>query len=306
MRTEAFELSLDEARDYPQIWRLLLGCLLIIFIYLSGAAFLIGVTIGAAGAIDPAYTTNVTAALMRITSSAQGYGGIDTPLATLIVLGTFLGFFIGPLLAAAALHFRGPGSLFGEWEDWLEGFTTALVVLVPVYAVVVGLAFWLDPPNPGLPFNRWLLLLPLAVPLIFVQTAAEELVFRGYLQQQLAARFRARWIWMGLPALIFAALHWMPSAEANLPLVLLGALVFGLLAADLTAQTGNLGAAMGLHFGNNLVALLGVATADTITGLALFVTPTPVSETGVQSISILISVTLMVLVWWLVRRRLTR
>ncbi len=44
-----------------------------------------------------------------------------------------------------------------------------------------------------------------------IQTGAEELVFRGYLQQQLAARFASPLIWMVLPALIFGAVHYDPA-----------------------------------------------------------------------------------------------
>ncbi|SFD01942.1 CPBP family intramembrane glutamic endopeptidase [Tropicimonas isoalkanivorans] len=306
MRAPAFEASLEDARDYPQLWRLLLGLIFIFFMFLSMAAMLVGGAVAVAGMIDPTYTTHVVAALNRMRAAAQGFGGVDSPLAVLLLLTTFAGLFVGPMLAAAAFHFRGPGSLFGDAADWAEGFFTALAVLVPVYGVMIALGVWLETPTPNLPLDRWLMLLPLALPLIFVQIAAEELVFRGYLQQQLAARFNARWIWMGIPALIFASLHISPVAEANLIIVLISALIFGLLAADLTEQTGSLGAAMGLHFGNNLAGILGLATADTITGLALYVTPAPEGRAAAQGLSIGISVAVLVLVWWLTRRRLTR
>jgi len=148
------------------------------------------------------------------------------------------------------------------------------------------------------------LFLPLTVAFIFLQTGAEELFFRGYLQQQLAARFAARWIWMWIPSAVFALLHWSPDAGGNLPLVLMSALVFGLAAADLTERTGSLGAAMGLHLGNNFIAIAVVSLGDTISGLSLFINPGSLSDTGWQSVSIAGAILLLLVVWGITVRLL--
>lgn len=86
------------------------------------------------------------------------------------------------------------------------------------------------------------------------QTAAEEVYFRGWLQPALARR------WGETPgivaaALAFAALHIAGGARAPLSLVnlLLGGLVFGLLAA----RNGGLAAAIGVHWGWNAAEQLG-------------------------------------------------
>lgn len=306
MRTGQFEASLEEAKLYPQLWRLPLGLLLIGFMSLSGAAALVGGVVAALNLIDPANVVNTTSALVNLRAVAEGNGGIETPMAVILLLVAFIALFIGTLLAAAAFHFRGPGSLFGEPRDWANGFVTALAVLVPIYLILVGIGFLIDRPAANLTFARWLTFLPIALPLIFIQTASEELLFRGYLQQQLAARFAARWIWMGLPSLAFALLHYSPAAGPILPIVLASALLFGLIAADITEQTGNLGAAMGIHFGNNVFGILGVAMGDTITGLALFTSPPPEATTSPEMLGLLLSTAVLVLVWWLTRRLLTR
>ncbi|WP_163886806.1 CPBP family intramembrane glutamic endopeptidase [Aliiruegeria sabulilitoris] len=306
MRTGEFEASLEEARLYPQLWRLLLGLLLIGFIFATGAAMLMGAFVAVVNQIDSMNAVHTGAALNRLRAAAQGYGGIDTPLAVFLLLITFIALFIGPMLSAAAFHFRGPGSLFGPTADWFRGFGTALAVLVPIYLGLVWLSFLFESPQPNLPFARWLSYLPFAIPLIFIQTAAEELLFRGYLQQQLAARFAARWIWMGLPSLVFAGLHWSQASGDTLPFVLLSALIFGLIAADITEQTGNLGAAMGIHFGNNLFGMLGVALGESVSGLALFVSITPEGVSSSLIAGLLFSLAMLVLVWWITRRLLTR
>ena len=111
-----------------------------------------------------------------------------------------------------------------------------------------------------LPLAAWAAWLPLALPLLLVQTAAEELAFRGFLMQCLAARFARPLVWFLLPALLFGALHWNPAElGANASLVALSATVIGLVLADVTAKTGNLSAAIGLHFANNVTSLLVVS-----------------------------------------------
>ncbi|OWU69746.1 hypothetical protein ATO2_08215 [Roseovarius sp. 22II1-1F6A] len=293
MRAPEFEHALTEARAYPQLWRLLLGLGVIAFTYLAFLALLVG---GAFAVLGP----------LAAPGYLMGLAQAATPGQTLLVLATFVGMFVGPMLAAAALHFRDPASLFGPWRDWWRGFRVALAVLVPIYALLVAFGAWLEPPQPNLPLARWVMLLPLALPLVLLQTGAEELLFRGYLQQQLAARFRARAIWMGLPTVIFALLHWTPEAGANLPLILLSALVFGLVAADLSEQTGSLGAAMGLHLGNNVFGLLVVSMGDQLTGLALFTEPGGMDEVGLPTLGMIVSIAVMALVWIITRRILTR
>lgn len=306
MRTGQYEASLQDARQYPQIWRLLLGLLLVAFVFVSAAAMSVGAVVAVANQIDPMFAVHTGAALARLQAVAQGYGGIDTPWAVFLLLVTFVGLFIGPMLSAAAFHFRGPGSLFGPTGEWFTGFATALGVLVPIYLCLVAIGFLLEEPQANLSFGRWLSYLPFALPLIFIQTASEELLFRGYIQQQLAVRFMARWIWMGVPSVAFAALHFQPGAGAMLPFMLASALIFALIAADITEQTGNLGAAMGIHFGNNLFGMLGLAVGDTVTGLALFVTPAPEASTSPEAIGMGVSIAVLLLVWWITRRLLTR
>ena len=90
------------------------------------------------------------------------------------------------------------------------------------------------------------------------------------MQQQLAARFSSPIIWMVLPSAFFAGLHYQPEIMGDNTWLVMGAVfVFALLAADLTAVTGNIGAAWAMHFVNNALAILLVATEGPLSGLAL-------------------------------------
>jgi membrane protease YdiL (CAAX protease family) len=150
--------------------------------------------------------------------------------------------------------------------------------------------------------------LPLGLLLLFVQTGAEEILFRGYLQQQLAARFAARWVWFGLPAVIFTLLHVNPEYGTATTLLILGfgILPFALFAADLAEQTGSLGAPMGLHFANNFMALFVVSYEPDISGMALYVSTSPIEDPATLLPMLLLSFSSLSLIWWVSRRLLTR
>lgn len=293
MRAPEFNAYIAPARLYPQIWRLLLGLLLILFVYLGFMALVFW------GGF--AYATP-----FGFLSWANGVRTMQGAGATLVMLFTFTGMALGPIIAAPACHMRGPGTLFGPFGDTLRGFITAAIIVLLIYAIYSAVVYYFNSAVPNLPLNEWLGYLPYAVPLILIQVSAEELVFRGYLQQQLAARFNSRLIWMVLPSALFASLHWDAGLGHNLLPVLGLTFVMGLVAADLTEKTGSLGAAIGLHFANNIFALLIVSVQDTITGLSLFVTPFSKDDVSVVPLALGIDLIMLLIVWRILRAALDR
>lgn len=163
----------------------------------------------------------------------------------------------------------------------------------------------LEPATPG---GVWLVFLPLALFGILIQTGAEELVFRGYLQQQLAARFASPLVWLVFPSVLFGLAHYAPDAlGGHAWLVVAATGLFGLIAADLTARSGALGLAWGLHFANNALAILVVSAMGGLDGLALFRVPEGAEPAGGMGSMILADMVLMSVVWgacvlWLRRR----
>ncbi len=102
------------------------------------------------------------------------------------------------------------------------------------------------------------------IPVLAVQTFAEEYLFRGYLLEGLSLAFRRP-----LPAVIvagtmFGALH-LPNSEHAVSAF--GALIFGIGAGFITVRTGSIWATYGMHFANNLFGLLVVVDrADIFSG----------------------------------------
>ena len=223
----AFERFIRPARARPEFWRLLLGVIVMVAVYAAfiGAMFGLLAVTGSFGGALPDLGLVLTA---------------STPGGLIVLLFTFIGMGIAPMVAARLLHGRGPGTLFGRGALVLRDFAIAAAVVASVLGVSLVIWSIFFDAVPGLPFERWILFLPAALVLLLIQTGAEELVFRGYLQQQLAARFASPFVWAALPAVLFGFAHFAPD-EAG-PNVWIGVAItalFGLLAADLTAKTGS-------------------------------------------------------------------
>lgn len=261
MSVTPFEAFVAPARPFSQLWRLLLGIITIVSVFILSIMVLMGVVWAMVGGPD---------AILWF----DRMQGAVTPTSTLLLLSSFLGLSIGAFVATRLWHKRAIATLFGPRVVVIRDFVVAALTVSAVYSV--ALAFWWQSNDalPNLDLNLWLSFLPLALLGLLVQTGAEEVVFRGYMQQQLAARFASPLVWMLVPTILFAAVHFDPaSAGDNAWIVVIAAGLFGLAAADLTARTGSLGAAWGFHFANNLLAITVLATDGTITGLSLYLTP---------------------------------
>ena len=249
----------DPARAASDPWLLLVGVLVVETLYLA-SVHLMGPFL----------------ALVPLAPADEVTGG-TTPRGLLIQLSSFITLALAVVLVSRRLHGRGFLSLIGP-----PGLAVRQLVLVTLFlgALVVIVEF--VPPDLELlsyaemrPLPVWLALLPLSLAALLIQTGAEELFYRGYVQQQLAARFDRPWVWLVLPSVLFAVAHWspdLPPFEGYKYMV--WAFFFGLAAADLTARSGTLGPAIGFHLVNNALAFLFFGEAGGLdSGLALFLFP---------------------------------
>lgn len=292
MWTAEFDRFVAPARMRPQVWRIAVVLLGTLALYAAGVVAVLVATLVLSDG-DPG------TAMMRLAAA-------ERPRDVIALLATFAGMFAGPLLLARWLHGRPARSLLGP--RLAAGFAVAFLVASAVYAVSGVLLPGAYDVVANMDVRTWLAFLPLAVAGLLLQTGAEEVVFRGYLQGQLAARFESPWVWMLLPALLFASLHYDPAtAGANAPILVGSALLFGLIAADLTRVTGGIGAAWGLHFANNASAILVVALDGSISGLALWRTPFDAADVDTLRPLVAQELLLSAIVWlcirlWLARR----
>ena len=293
MQYVAQEALVAPAREKPALWRLFIGLILVVAIYVAGIAALFGLLVAISG---------WDGAQMWLVRMAEA----ESPTATLLVLATFIGMGIGPLLAARLLHARPLWSLFGVRALLLRHFAVAALICAVIYAISALLPSGFTPER-NLPTGLWASFLPFALVAVLVQTGTEEVLFRGYIQTQLAARFAAPLVWMIIPSAVFAALHYQPDIFGpNAWMMVSAVFVFALLAADLTAHTGTIGAAWGFHFANNCGAILIVGIEGPLSGLALYTLPeTLVAQTDLGWV-LAMDVVVMVIVWAVIRRVLGR
>lgn len=288
--TPEFESFIAPARARPQLWRLVVGFFLALSIYAVVAFGLIfGVFLRRDGMANADWAGDV----------AEG----SSPFGVVILLFTFAGMMLGAILAARWLHKRKAGTLFGRAPRVLRDFVIAAVVaggFLGLSLFVWSLAF---DAVPGVPAETWVTFLALALIGLLIQTGAEEVLFRGYVMQQLAARFAAPAVWLGVQALLFGLVHANPGgALATGLLVVAAATGFGLVAGDLTARTGSIGAAWGFHFVNNFAALLILGTEGSLSGLALYRTPYGMNDLGLMAPLIAFDILVMVAIWLVLRR----
>lgn len=284
-RGPALEAYCAPAQARRQVWRLLLGLGLLL-----GVQLLAGAGLGAAiMRLDDGW-----ALLNQLASGAS-------PRAMLAILMSFLGLWLGLFLVVRLLHRRTLTTLAGgglRGRQIARGFAVALaiwVVTLPLTLVLTG-----TPMRAPIGLGEWLRLAPAATVLVFLQVGAEEFMFRGYLLQQLAARWRSPMIWAAAPSILFGMLHYSPvTYGAAAPVVVVATAMLGWGLAVITARTGNISTALGVHFGVNLPTLLLVGSPDHLGGLALFhvVAPSEVGPAAVVADAVIIVGALAAAAW---------
>lgn len=276
------------ARARSEFWRLALSGFLI------GIAFFAGTMI--TGLV--VFLVFGRAAANRVMSSGS-LGA--TPESIVFLLSGFCIVFLAVWAIVKLVHRRPLGTLFGASPR--STVRNALIAFA-VMALITGLgtlySLFTVGPEPNLPFGVWLRWMVPVLPLMLVQVTAEEVIFRGYLQQQLAARFRSPWLWMVLPSAVFGSLHYQPSVMGeNAWLAVLITVLVGVIAADITARTGNIGAAIGLHFVNNFFAMCFMSLKGSLSGVSLYVTPFSVSDTDLLRPMLLVDALSIVVIYGL-------
>lgn len=310
-----YDAYLSPARPTNQLWRLGLGTAIIFAVYIAWM-MVMGLALGlypVFGQIVSWISGNgstdwVMAALDTLIARLEWLGTGGEPWSLVWLLATFLGAWFGVSLAMRILHKRRARDVFGRAPVVLRDFMLGIGMMVVLGG---GIAVMLIPVMPRIELATdpqvWLMFLPLALLGILIQTGAEELVFRGYLQGQLAARFASPLIWLTIPTVLFGFAHYSPEQMGeNTWLVVAATGLFGLVAADLTARTGSLGLAWGLHFANNVLAILVISVMGGLDGLALFsVQQGPETQALLRPL-MLADMAVLVIVWMVCRLWLRR
>ncbi len=291
----AHQVFYEPAKRTAQLWRLVVGTGLAITLYLTLNIF---------------YGQFIRDVIQHDVPDIFGQlDRGDTPLAMYLLLASFALMLISTVFVTRMLHHRSALSLLGPSDRFVPQFAAVTLALIALGIVLTLLPPW-DMGGAlvrNMDLGRWLLLLPLSLIVVLIQVSGEEVFFRGYLQQQLAARFQNPLAWMVLPSVVFGALHYDPAtAGEHAAIIALWAVVFGMLMADLTARAGSLGPAIAVHFCNNVSAIVFISLPDNLSGLALYLAPFGMADTEAMRAWLPVDFALILVTWLAARLALRR
>jgi membrane protease YdiL (CAAX protease family) len=268
VQLEAFEQWLEPARPKIQLWRTLVGLVIIVVV---SQVFALVVALGFA-----LFALTRNSGMEGVQQMVEEISAGSTIVGTIAALLTFAGLWLGVWVALRALHGKQEFfSLFSperriRWREF--GIGAGIMVIYLLISTLIGMAMGGDSGRRNdIDIPTWLMVLaPMAV-LVFIQSTGEELVFRGYLMQHLAARFPHPLVWGFLPAATFGAIHWFNGTTVEYSVFyVLDTTLFGLIAAVTVWRTGSIAVAMGIHTINNLAGFMIAGTDDFLTATPLY------------------------------------
>ena len=251
-----FHRWVDAARPRVGVWRTLAGTALVIVVWVVLANVVAAVSV-MSGLIQ------IGDLRAMVDEAPRELSHRDAAVVLGVGLATFVGLWVGVWAVLKFLHRRSFASLIS-----FDGRPKGGQVLVGagLAAAYLGIGMAMSslsggaPQRSGLPLESWLVALVPLVLLIVVQSVGEELLFRGYLVQQLAARVNTPLVWGLLPALAFGLAH-VTNGRADAQFTayyIFAAVMLGLVMTAMVWRTGGISAAMGFHVVNNIGAMLVV------------------------------------------------
>ena len=263
-----FQRWVDAARPRVGLWRTLAGTALVIVVWVMAANVVANVAV-LSGMIRSGDLQAMVDEAPRELSHR------DAAFVLGVGLATFAGLWAGVWGVLRFLHRRSFGSLISAYGRFKGGqflVGAGLAAAYLAFGVVMSALSGGAPQRSSVPMEAWLVALAPLVVLIAVQSIGEELLFRGYLVQQLAARVNTPIVWGLLPALMVGLAH-VTNGRADPQFTvyyIFAAVMLGLVMTATVWRTGGISAAMGFHVVNNIGAMLVVGLGGG-TPVSLFV-----------------------------------
>lgn len=255
----------------PKLWRWILGTVIILFSWLIIGG-LLTILVAEIFNLDLAVLTAVDdegRALLRSYAPWQ---------AASAVLISFIPLLLAPILLHRFL-------LRGKVKELFTRSGRSFAREVRIGALVM-LSLILASSIPDFIFNnsdykwtfdleKFLPYLVIALLLIPMQTTAEEVFYRGWIQQRLEKGARSIWFVSTIGGLLFALPHLAnPEVSGNIALPIIGYGSTGFMLTWVTMRDKSMGLAVGAHAANNLSAGLLVSSIDSaLPSASLYVTP---------------------------------
>lgn len=255
----------------PKLWRWILGTVIILFSWLIIGG-LLTILVAEIFNLDLAVLTAVDdegRALLRSYAPWQ---------AASAVLISFIPLLLAPILLHRFLLRGKVKELFTRSGRSFAGEVRigALVMLGLIFASSIpDFIFNNSDYKWTFDLEKFLPYLVIALLLIPMQTTAEEVFYRGWIQQRLEKGARSIWLVSTIGGLLFALPHLAnPEVSGNIALPIIGYGSTGFMLTWVTMRDKSMGLAVGAHAANNLSAGLLVSSIDSaLPSASLYVTP---------------------------------
>lgn len=263
--------NIEGLQDRPKLWRWILGTFIILLGWLVLGAILTAVTASYFGLDLLALAGNDSESLEIV----RGYQPWQAASALLI---SFLPLLLLPIALHRLLLGKPLRALFTRSNRSFPGEVALGAAVMTLLLVVTGVPdFILNKPSYTWSFDitRFIPYLFVAFTLIPIQTTAEEVFYRGWIQQRLENAHRSIWVVSIIGGALFALPHLgNPEVSGNILLPILGYGSTGFMFTWVTMRDQSMGLAVGAHAANNILAGLVVSSADTaLPSASLWVTP---------------------------------
>jgi membrane protease YdiL (CAAX protease family) len=194
------------------------------------------------------------------------------------ILVSFIPLFLATLLLYRYLLRLPLRALFSRSERRLLSEIRVGALTMGIILIVTGVPDMLaNSESYKLNFNleKFLPYLLIAATLIPIQTSAEEVFFRGWIQQRLENGRRSIWLVSILGGALFALPHLAnPEVNGELIYALLGYGATGFMFAWVSFRDRSIGIALGAHTINNIMAALVVTSEDSaLPSVSVWTTP---------------------------------
>jgi hypothetical protein len=207
-----------------------------------------------------AYKTLETGNMIDMSDMSNVYSLFDSNTTLILILIPFVVGFVALFLWVKFLHKLDFKSLTTSRKkiDWKRVlFSFLLWGGITVFMIVLD--YQLSPENYqwNFEFNKFIVLVIIAVLLVPIQTSFEEYLFRGYLMQGIGIAAKNKWVPLLVTSFIFGMMHIANPEVAKIGYIIMVYYIgTGLFLGILTLMDEGMELALGFHAANNLITAL--------------------------------------------------
>ena len=240
-------------KGFHESWKYVVGFIVVFVI----ATQIIG-AMPLMGAI--AYKTLETGNMIDMSDMSNVYSLFDSNTTLLLILIPFVVGFVALFLWVKFLHKLDFKSLTTSRKkiDW-KRVIFSFLLWGGITILMIVLDYQLSPENYqwNFEFNKFIVLVIIAVLLVPIQTSFEEYLFRGYLMQGIGIAAKNKWVPLLVTSFIFGMMHIANPEVAKIGYIIMVYYIgTGLFLGILTLMDEGMELALGFHAANNLITAL--------------------------------------------------